>query len=306
VAVAANGVIVSEGTANQSAGTEVWTVKRVLDWTIDHLKKHGCETARLDAEILLAFSRDCQRIQLYTEYDAPLTPEERSTMRELVKRRATHEPVAYLVGFREFFGLEFEVQPGVLIPRPDTETLVVKALELAKEMESPRIVDLCTGSSCVATAIAVNCPDAQVSAVEIDDLAFTVAERNLAKHALTDRVTLLQGDLFEPIDDGQTFELIVSNPPYVTTSELDKLPPDVRLHEPHRALDGGTDGLSVVRRIIGEGSSRLGSGGAMLLEIGSEQADAVKTLFANAGVFESAAVENDLAGLCRVVWARKT
>lgn len=295
----------SEGTAHQSSETEVWTVKRVLDWTIEYLRKYECETARLDAEILLAFSRGCQRIQLYTEYDAPLTPEERSKMRDLVKRRAGHEPVAYLVGFREFFGLDFEVEPGVLIPRPDTETLVVKAIELARELESPRVLDLCTGSSCVAAAIAENCAGAAVTAVEIDDLAYAVAARNLAKHALTDRVTLLQGDLFEPVPVEGHFDLIVSNPPYVTTAEMDTLPPDVRLHEPHRALDGGTDGLDIVRRIISAGHSRLNSGGAMLLEISSSQAAAVAELFAQTGVFESATIEKDLAGQSRVVWAKK-
>ncbi|MBI1312931.1 peptide chain release factor N(5)-glutamine methyltransferase [bacterium] len=295
----------SEGTANQSSEPEVWTVKRVLDWTIGHLRKHGCESARLDAEILLAHSRCCQRIQLYTQYDAPLTPEERSKMRDLVKRRAGHEPVAYLVGFREFFGLDFEVEPGVLIPRPDTETLVVRALELAREIAAPRILDLCTGSGCVAAAIAENCRNAVVTAVELDDQAFAIASRNLAKHELADRVTLLQGDLFEPLPDGELFDLIVSNPPYVTTAELDTLPPDVRLHEPHRALDGGVDGLDIVRRIIAEGHSRLKSGGALLLEIGSEQAATVEELFAQAGAFEPAIVEKDLAGHCRVVWARK-
>jgi len=296
---------VSEGTDQQSSEVEIWTVKRVLDWTIDHLKKHGCETARLDAEILLAFSRGCQRIQLYTEYDAPLTPDERAKMRDLVKRRAGHEPVAYLVGFREFFGMDFEVEPGVLIPRPDTETLVMTALELAREIESPQVIDLCTGSGCVAAAIAENCETADVTAVEIDDQAFAVATRNLAKHELTDRVALLQGDLFEPVPDEELFDLIVSNPPYVTTAEMDTLPPDVRLHEPRRALDGGADGLDLVRRIVTDGQTRLNPGGAMLLEISSEQAPAVGGLFAEAGVFEPAMTVKDLAGHSRVVWARK-
>lgn len=295
----------SEGTAHQSSDVEIWTVKKVLDWTIDHLKKHGCETARLDAEILLAFSRGCQRIQLYTEYDAPLTPEERAKMRDLVKRRSGHEPVAYLVGFREFFGLDFDVEPGVLIPRPDTETLVVTALELAREIESPQVIDLCTGSGCVAAAIAENCETAAVTAVEIDDQAFAVATGNLEKHGLADRVSLLQGDLFQPVPDGEQFDQVVSNPPYVTTAEMDTLPPDVRLHEPQRALDGGADGLDIVRRIIDEGRGRLKSGGAMLLEISSEQAPVVEELFAQAGVFDSAVTVKDLAGHSRVVWARK-
>ncbi len=226
-------------------------------------------------------------------------------MRDLVKRRAGHEPVAYLVGFREFFGLDFNVEPGVLIPRPDTETLVVTALELAREIESPQVIDLCTGSGCIAAAIAENCDTAAVIAVEIDDQAFAVATGNLEKHGLADRVSLLQGDLFGPVPEGNQFDLIVSNPPYVTTAEMDTLPPDVRLHEPQRALDGGGDGLDIVRRIIDEGRGRLKSGGAILLEISSEQASMVETLFAQTGEFGPAAVEKDLAGHCRVVWAMK-
>ncbi len=144
-----------------------------------------------------------------------------------------------------------------------------------------------------------------MTAVEIDDQAFAVAARNLTKHNLADRVTLLQGDLFAPVPDGEPFDLIVSNPPYVTTAEMDTLPPDVRLHEPRRALDGGADGLDIVRRIISDSQHRLRSGGAMLLEISSEQATAVQDLFAQAGAFEPAVVAKDLAGHGRVVWAKK-
>lgn len=294
----------SEGTPTPAAD-EVWTVKRVLDWSIDYLKKNGSESPRLDAEILLAHARGCQRIQLYTEYDAPLTPEERASMRDLVKRRAGHEPVAYLVGFREFFGMKFDVEPGVLIPRPDTESLVVTALEQATEFESPRILDLCTGTACVALAIVENCRNAAVTAVELDDQAFEVARRNIEKHHLAEHVALLKGDLFEPLSSDDRFDLICSNPPYVTDSEMDTLQPDVRLHEPELALRAGPDGLDMIRRIIPESASWLESGGSLLLEIGESQGEAVIDLFSRYDEFVTAQIVTDLEGRSRVVWARR-
>lgn len=289
----------------EPAPAETWTVQSVLDWTIGYLKERGCETARLDAEILLAHSRGCQRIKLYTEYAATLTPEERATMRELVLRRATLEPVAYLVGHREFFGLEFEVQPGVFIPRPDTETLVVTALEVASEIESPRILDLCSGSGCIPIAIAANCRASQLTAVEVDHAVAEVTRRNVARHELESRIEVLQGDLFGPLETTAQFEIVVSNPPYVTDGEMETLQPDIRNHEPHLALKAGPDGLDVVRRIVVEVDRHLVAGGALLLEIASEQADAVVALFAETGKFEAAQIAQDLGGQSRVVWGRK-
>lgn len=287
------------------AGTaEVWTVRRVLEWTIEHLKKNGSDTPRLDAEILLAHSRGCPRIQLYVQYDEELGDDERLKMRELVKRRAAHEPVAYLVGKREFFGLDFEVAKGVLIPRPDTETLVVQSLEIAKLIEKPRVLELCTGSGCIAVAIAKNCLSATITTVELDAAVCEYARRNIAKHGLEGRVELLQGDLFSPVE-GREFDIVVSNPPYVPDGEIATLDPDVRLHEPELALKGGADGLDIVRRILRESSRFLAAGGALLLEISSEQAESVVTLIEQQGRFENARIVKDLAGKSRVVWARK-
>ena len=295
----------TEATSSQSP-VESWTVQKVLDWTIGHLKSRGCESARLDAEILLAHARGCQRIRLYTEYDAPLTLEERAKMRELVQRRATLEPVAYLVGFREFFGLDFEVQPGVFIPRPDTETLVITALDIASEIDAPRILDICTGSACIPVAIAANCPASRLTAVELDEQVFEVARRNIQRHDLESRIELLQGDLFAPLATDANFEVITGNPPYITDTEMESLPPDVRDHEPHLALQAGSDGLDVVRRLIPEANRFLVEGGALLLEIAAEQAEAVVALFAAAGTYEPAQIAHDLRGRSRVVWSRKT
>jgi release factor glutamine methyltransferase len=294
-----------EGTSETAEPTEVWTVRKVLDWTIGHLKQHGCESARLDAEILLAHSRNCQRIQLYTEFDAPMTPEERATMRDLVRRRATLEPVAYLVGFREFFGLDFEVEPGVLIPRPDTESLVMTALEIANKLPSPRILDVCTGTACVPVAIAANCAAAALTAIELDSQVHGIAQRNIEKHELTDRITLLQGDLFSPLAGDASFDVITANPPYVTDEEMNTLQPDVRLHEPELALRGGTDGLDIVRRLIPEAAGHLTDDGALLLEIGEQQGNAVVQLFAASNQYEPAQIVKDLGGRSRVVWAKK-
>lgn len=303
----------SEATPGQVTGENVasqeqWTVRMVLDWTIEHLKKHGSESPRLDAEILLAHARGCQRIQLYTNYDTPLEPDERLAMRELVKRRATLEPVAYLVGFREFFSLEFEVGPGVFIPRPDTESLVVTLLEAAKEMTQPRmlrVLDVCAGSGCIAVSVAANCDRVNVTAVELDENVALVARRNAKRNKVADRVNVFQGDLFEPLAPDAQFEIIASNPPYVTDAEMDELQPDVRLHEPHLALQGGVDGLDVVRRLLEAAPEKLVPGGVMLLETASEQAEAVRQLYAKTEAFEPAEIAKDLGGRSRVVWARK-
>ena len=226
-------------------------------------------------------------------------------MRDLVKRRATLEPVAYLVGFREFFGLDFEVNAGVLIPRPDTESLVMTALDLLKELPSPAVLDLCTGTGCVPVAIASNCHSAVLTAIELDERACQIAQRNIEKHKLTDRITLLQGDLFEPLEGETRFDVITANPPYVTDAEMDTLRPDIRLHEPRLALFGGSDGLDLVRRLIVDAMPRLKSGGALLLEIGESQSKEVIQLFAAAGEYEPAQVVKDLGGHSRVVWAHR-
>lgn len=294
----------SEGSSESAGMDEVWTVKKVLDWTMGHLKQHGSESARLDAEILLAHARGCRRIQLYTEHDAPLTPDEREKMRGLVKRRAMLEPVAYLVGFREFFGIDFDVEPGVLIPRPDTESLVVTALEIANEIESAQILDVCTGTGCIPLAIAANCPTAVLTAIEIDENVCEITQRNIEKHDMASRVTLLQGDLFGPLPADALFDVITANPPYVTDAEMDTLQTDVKRYEPQLALRGGPDGLNLVRRLINESGARLVPGGALLLEIGEKQSEAVTELFKAAGNFEPAQIVKDLGGHSRVVWAR--
>jgi len=285
--------------------TEVWTVARIIDWTTGYLKQHGSDTPRLDAEILLAHTRNCSRIQLYTRFDEVLTDEERTTMRELVRRRAQAEPVAYLVGHREFFGLDFQVTHDVLIPRPDTETLVVELLELARPLETPRILDLCTGSGCIAIAATVNLPAATLVATDISPAALAVARENAGRHQVTDRIAFLEGDLFAPVGETELFDFVVSNPPYIPTDDLDKLDADVRLHEPRGALDGGPDGLRFVRQVIEQAPRHLRPGGWILVEIDCTQPDlALDAVNAIPG-YQNARIIKDLAGRPRVVLAQR-
>ena len=271
-----------------AAQADRWTVQAVLDWTTGHLADHGSESPRLDAEILLAQARDCRRIELYTQFDQALTDQQRAVMSDLVKRRAAREPVAYLVGFREFFGIDFALTSDTLIPRPDTETLIVELLDLARQLTAPpAILDLGTGCGCIAITIATQLASARVSAVDICPAALEVARSNAETHNVADRIAFSAGDLYGPIAPDRKFQFIASNPPYVTTAELDQLAPDIRDHEPRTALDGGTDGLDVIRRLVSGAPAHLAPGGSLLCEISPEQADGVSRLVAEQTAFGS-------------------
>jgi release factor glutamine methyltransferase len=280
-------------------------VRRVLEWTVGHLKQNGSESPRLEAELLLSHASGWPRIQLYARYDDVLSEDVRARMRELVKRRVAKEPVAYLVGYREFFSLRFEVGPGVFIPRPETETLVVESLESLKGQgrPDPRVLDLCSGSGCVGIAIAANSRSARISAVERSEVALGFARRNAERNGVADRITYVEGDLFLPLAAGSRFDVIACNPPYVAAGEIPGLQADVRSFEPTAALDGGPDGLDVVRRIAAEAPTYLAPGGWLLFEISPEQAVETQRILERAG-FVSAAIIKDLAGTARVVKAR--
>lgn len=282
----------------------VWTVGKIIDATTKHLQQKAVgDTPRLDAEILLGHVRNCKRIQLYVDYNEPLNDEQRARMRDLVKRRTQAEPVAYLVGRREFFSLEFKVTPAVLIPRPETETLVVDLVTFAKDRPSPSILELCTGSGCIAIAAGVNLPAARITAVEISPPALAVAQENAAKHKVTERVTFAEGDLFAPVPAGTLFDAVVSNPPYVADEEIESLPPDVRLHEPLLALKGGPRGLVILERIIAAAPGFLKPGGLLLLELSPEQAPHIAARLESHGEFVDVRILKDSAGLARVARA---
>jgi len=289
---------------NQSPPSEdVWTVSRVLDWTVKHLKQNGSPSPRLDAEVLLAHARRCPRIKLYTDFDQPMTDAQRAIMRDLVKRRAQSEPVAYLIGEREFYSLTFQLTRDVLIPRPDTEVLVMELIERARNFPSPKILDLGTGSGCIAVTAAVNLPQAAVTVVDVSPAALEVARSNAMRHKVDSRMEFFEGDLFGPVSDGSRFDFIVSNPPYIPSGELAELQVDVRKHEPQLALDGGPDGLDIIRRIVADLPRFLTESGTFLVEIDPPQSAAVQTMLSETGHFEKISTVKDLAGEQRVVIA---
>jgi len=257
--------------------SEAWTVRRLLEWTEDFLRKKGFESPRLEAQILLAHALGCNKIDLYVRHTEEPPESKRTAFREMIKKRSEGMPVAYLVGYREFYSLAFAVSPAVLIPRPETETLVMQSLSVLKAIPSPRVLDIGTGSGCVAISIAKQHKTALVTAVDASADAVQVATANAVKHGVADRVTILPGDLFDPVA-GQTFDLIVSNPPYIGHEEFAGLDKGVRDFEPRQALDGGVDGLDFYRRIAMSAAAHLAPGGAIFVEIGQTQGPAVEAL----------------------------
>lgn len=277
---------------------DIWTVLKVLNWTKGYLAEKGVENARLEAEWLLCATTGLDRVGLYVNFEKPLTDEELAAYRALVTRRARREPLQYLLGSQEFYGLDFLVSPAVLIPRHDTEVLVEETLRRAPASGS--ILDIGVGSGCIAVALAKALTGADVRGVEKSPAALALAQQNIERHAV--RVTLFEGSLFEPFA-GQRFDLIVSNPPYIPTADLADLQPEVREYEPVAALDGGPDGLDYYRTIIPAAPEHLTPGGWLLVEIGIGQAEDVRGVFAAAG-FTDIFTAKDPSLIERVVGGR--
>lgn len=265
-------------------------IQRSASWLADK----GFDSARLEAELLLAHVLQTERLRLYVDADKPLQDAEVDSFRELLKRRARGEPSAYITRAKEFYGIAFEVTPEVLIPRPETELIV----DRARTLKPARILDVGTGSGCIAVACAVRLPAAAVVATDISPAALAVAGRNAMGAGVSERVEFREGDLLEPIAENERFDLIVSNPPYVAPGAA---LPEVDLHEPHQALYAGADGLDILRRLIPAARSHLADGGTLLVEIGEDQAVAVLALARPH--FAEAAVLPDLAGLPRLLVA---
>jgi release factor glutamine methyltransferase len=279
------------------------TVRQALAWAVEHLRAYS-DTPRLDAEVVLAFTLGWGRARVLAEGAYALAPNQAADFQRLVARRAAREPIAYLVGQREFYGLAFEVSPAVLVPRPETELLVELALGMAQPPtigQLATIADIGTGSGCIAIALAVHLPGVLVYAIDLSPAALDVAGRNAYRHSVADRVRLLQGDLLAPLP--QPVDLIVSNPPYTVIDQIDE---GVRRYEPRLALDGGADGLAVYRRLVPGCAGWLNPGGAALFEIGATQANAVAGLARAAFPAAEVAVHTDLAGRDRVVSVRLT
>jgi release factor glutamine methyltransferase len=288
-------------------GTEqqTWTIGRLLEWTTQFLAQKGSESPRLDAQVLLAHVLGCKRIDLYTRHEEEPAEQARQKFRELVRKRVEGCPVAYLVGRKEFFSLEFEVGPAVLIPRPDTECVVDECLRLAKDFPEPRVLDIGTGSGNLAVTVAQQHPGARVTAVDLSPDALAVAARNALRHGVAPRIRFLEGDLFDPIPAGERFDFVLSNPPYIAREDFDCLPPGVRDYEPRLALDGGPGGYAVFDRLLAEAKDYLVPGGQLLVEIGSPQEGPARQRLASHPEYELADTVYDGSRHPRVLRARR-
>lgn len=321
-----------------------WTIIRLLEWTRKFFDSKGIDDARLEAELLLAHALKLDRMQLYMQHDRAVNESELAAFRDLVKRRSQHVPTQYLLGVAHFRNLTLKVTPAVLVPRSETEILVDEALELIcpkkrpawqfdrgefvdhrgeteqaeliatsdvpAPPERPRVLDLCTGSGCIALSIAGECPQATVVATDLSAEALAVARENAAACGLAERVTFLQGDLFAALaslpEAERTFDLITANPPYISEAEMAGLMPEVRDHEPRVALSAGADGLSVIDRLLSEAPAYLAPGRSMLMEIGYNQAAAVRRRASGLKDLLLVTIRKDLGGHERVVQLRRT
>jgi len=279
-----------------------WTTRSLLTWTTQDFRALGIPTARLDAELLLAHALRVDRVRLYMDMDRPLSPDELAAMRALVVRRRKREPVAYLLGQREFYRRAFVVNQAVLVPRPDTETLIERALVLLPTERAAQVLDLCTGSGAIAVTLAAERPQARVVATDVSPEALAVARTNAEKHGVDARVELRLGDLFQALEPGTRYDLIVANPPYVRSGDLAELAAELH-HEPALALIAGDDGLSVLTRLCHEVSAWLMPTGALLFEVGAGQAPTVLQLLAAEPGLTSLQAHTDLGGIERIVEA---
>lgn len=294
----------------QAAGPEPVTVRRALQAATAILSHAGSESARLDAELLLAGVVGLDGSRLYLHHESPLDARAEELFSALLSRRVGGEPVAYITGRREFWSLDFLVTPAVLVPRPETEMLVEIAAGLfAAESQSSnlklKVLDLGTGSGAIAVSLAKEIAGAEIWATDISPDALDIARANARRHGVEKNIHFLSGDLFEPVrEQVKFFDLILANPPYVRRGDFDALPRDVRDFEPRLALDGGVDGLDFYRRIIPSAPAYLTTGGFVAVEIGADMGEDVLRLFATAGDYAPAQLSRDLAGKNRVAGAR--
>ena len=290
-----------EAAADDRRAERVWTALDLLRWTTDHFRERGIETPRLDAECLLAHARGVDRLRLYLDFEKPVGVSERAEFRRLVLRRARERvPVALLTGRREFWSLPLRVSPHVLIPRPDTETLVAAALDLLPDASAPaRILDLGTGSGAVALALAHERPRAVVLATDIAKEALKIAQQNAEALGMEARIHFLRGDWTAPL--AGSFDCVVANPPYLADSEQSDLAPELA-HEPARALFAGPTGLEDLERLCRQVPPLLAAGGGLALELAPGQAQRVQAWLEDLGL--ATAVRRDLEGLARVVTGR--
>ena len=279
---------------------EVWTIGAILKWTGQYFAEKGVENPRLDAEVLLSNILKKERIYLYVEFDKPLLPEELASFRETIKKRVAKQPVAYILGYKEFMGMDFKVTSDVLIPRPDTEILVENALHRLEKYENPTFVDVGTGSGAIAVSVAkLSSNNATGIAVDISSQALAVAKTNAEKMAVAEKLEFRLGNLCEPVYNDK-FTALLSNPPYIPNDDIIKLTPEVR-NEPHLALAGGEDGLDCYRKLIEQGRSLIIEGGFMMFEVGINQAESVVAIAEQYDELEILEIIKDYSGIDRVV-----
>ncbi len=287
------------------------TVLEVIQRSAEFLAKRGVDSPRLQIELLLAHVLQMPRLKLYLSFDRTLSETELAALRELVKRRANREPLQHLVGSTSFCGLEMQVGPHVLIPRPETELLAERAWNYLSALSSesratapPTALDLGTGSGCLAISLAVKCPAARVTAVDISQEALTIARQNATANGVDERITFYCGDGLEALPPEARFDLIVTNPPYIPSSEIETLQPEVRDHDPRLALDGGPDGLAFFRRLARDAGARLSGDGTLMAEFGDGQSETIAALFKGSG-WRIEGVEPDYSGRSRILIARR-
>lgn len=279
--------------------------------TAEYLEKKGIDSPRLTAEILLAHKLNVDRVTLYLNFDQPLTENELTGYRTLIKRRLQREPVQYIIGIQEFWSLEFVVTPQVLIPRHETELLVEQAIERLKafpavENHTPRILDLGTGCGAIAISLAKEVQQTKIWATDISAGALKLASLNAEKHGVTDKIRFIQGNLWEPLlDQGVTFDIILSNPPYIASEEFKGLSPEVRDYEPRLALDGREDGMTYIQTIILEAPAFMNPGGWIMLEMAPGQTEKALELIGEIKEYGEKTRIKDYSRLYRVVMAQR-
>ena len=285
-------------------------LRKLLAEAETRLTDHGVDPARLDAETLLAHTLMIERTRLLARLSSPISPVEQEIFQHLIERRSQREPLAYITGKREFWSREFFVTPAVLIPRPETEFLVETTLQLvaqanANVSQSPmRILDIGTGSGCIAVTLAKELPSAELWAVDLSSAALSIAAKNAQHHGVDTRIRFLQGDLFSSLNEDLFFDIIVSNPPYIPRGDLAALQQEVRDWEPQTALDGGKDGLAFYRRLVSESSARLRASGWLIMELGAGQYSTVLHFIQARSDFQESFCMQDYAGFDRVVAMR--
>lgn len=286
------------------AGSTIWTIKKLLLWTTHYFQEHHLDSPRLDAELLLAHVLHKQRIYLYTDFDLIVEPSELSLYREYIKKRVSGVSTAAIIGEKEFMGLTFKVNEDVLIPRPDTETWLEKVIQYHRNEQGLYVADLGTGSGAILLSFLYYCKEDTGVGVDISEKALAVAEENGKNLKMDDRVTWRRGDYLTALEEGELFDGILTNPPYIPTGDIRGLAEEVR-HEPMNALDGGADGLTFYRKLAEGAAEHLKDGGFLAAEFGIHQAHDVVNLLKETGKFDSFEVITDYGGIERAVYCRK-